>query len=135
MTYLDLADIDYQPQVAVTLLPQSSWVTVMINQQKVWYGAVDQMATVVHDFKINSPLTITVLIESGVINQPLVAQITVDGQDHTDWIGSQSQGSSWNFDSGCAYYEWLHQVTGQGWLLKPILRPQDTEDTDQRGAV
>ena len=135
MTYLDLAVTDYQPRVTVTLLPQSSQVTVCINHETVWCADLDQIVTVVGEFEINSPLAITVLVESDAVNQPPVTQVTVDGQDHTQWIQWQSKGKSWTFDSGCAYYEWLHQVTAQGWLLTPRSRPQDNADRDQRDAV
>lgn len=135
MTYLDLAAIDYQPTVAVTLLPQYCEVTVWVNHKIVWCADVDQMVTVVSEFEINSPLAITVLAESDTVAQTPVAAVTVDDQNHTQWIQWQRKGKLWTFDSGRAYYEWLHQVTAQGWLLTPRSRPQDNADRDQLGAV
>lgn len=124
MTYLDLAAIDYQPRVAVTLLPQHCNVTVTINNATVWCAGVYQTVTVMGEFEIRSPLAITVLVQSDTVTQTPVAQVKVDGQDHTNWVKFQSQGNCWTFDSGSAYYEWLHQVTAQGWLLAPRSRPQ-----------
>jgi hypothetical protein len=136
MTYLELAVTDYRPRVAITLLPTESVTTVSVNHETVWCGALDQMVTVVQEFDIDSPLMITIAAEA-VEGQHPVAQIAVDGQDHTPWILSQStcKDKLWVFDSGCAYYQWLHSTTGQGWLLTPRSRPQDNEDTARRDAV
>jgi hypothetical protein len=58
--------------------------------------------------------------------------IWVDGQEVTTWVLQQSNmklsmlnqitsGSRWEFDSVVPFYHWLHKVSGQGWLLQPML--------------
>lgn len=46
-----------------------------------------------------------------------LTQLTIDGFDVMPYVWFQDH--TWHFEIEHPFYQWQHQVTGQGWLLKP----------------
>jgi len=145
LTYLELQAIDYAPLVEIKMSPLvgGDWplVSVYINHTPVMMQRVWETMTVRHYAEARSKFYITVMVENYDVpkrSHDLFATgidfegIWVDGQEVTAWVLQHSNmklsmpnqinsGSRWEFDSVVPFYHWLHKVSGQGWLLQPML--------------
>jgi hypothetical protein len=145
LTYSELQAIDYSPLVEIKMSPLmgGDWplVSVYINHTPVMMQRVYETMTVRHYAAAQSKFYITIMVEdpdTPAANHNLFATgidfegIWVDGQEVTAWVLQHSNmklitpnqitaGSRWEFDSVVPFYHWLHKVSGQGWLLQPML--------------
>ena len=42
--------------------------------------------------------------------------MSIDGFEILEWHGEHSNGQ-WTFDTKVPFYQWKHEITGQGWLF------------------
>lgn len=103
---------DLELVVELSSLSDQSWCTVLINHQTI--DMIEPLNSVLLSYRLDllQPLDLTL---TGPIT---VKRITVDGFDlwpeygWSDAVGQHVQIRQ-------PFYQWLHDVTGQGWLLKP----------------
>ena len=138
--FSDLLDIKPKLTIRLQLAPvHAPQVAVRINQQCVWQGLLDKPWTYECSYNLTEPLQVTVeLLDKNyqvdntsavVVEQLSIDQFDLvpnwthlidyqndhDYQDPTNYVGFNG---SWCLTIDQPFYQWLHQVTGQGWLLK-----------------
>lgn len=112
----------------------------MINQQCVWDSELTAPVVLEYQLPLLAPLNISVELHSKDYTKDntsaiIVEQLVIDNfeliprwtqlvdyvndhgyQDPTNYLGFNG---TWKLSITEPFYQWLHRVSGQGWLLKP----------------
>lgn len=145
--FLDLLDIDHTLDIMLHLEPVGSpRVCVTVNLEKIWQGTLTNSTVLMHQLPLMSHCQIVVeLIDKDYAvdstSAVVVTQLKIDDFeivpnwtqmvnycndrnycDPTNYLGYNGQ---WKLDINQPFYHWHHDVTGQGWLLRPSANHQD----------
>jgi hypothetical protein len=143
--FLDLLDIDPTIDIFLKLCPigigGDPEVVVLIDGQMLHAGVVSQDWEVTVSHKLIEPISISISLankryqlekETAV----LIETLQIDGHDmipgfthYAHYVNDHDRAvigsylgwnGTWTFETQKPFYQWLHQATGQGWLLEPI---------------
>ena len=139
-TFLDLQAIELTLEVKLVLVPVGQpQISVNIGQHNLITQLTDT-ATITQHIDLTSAFAIDIAllekdynatVETAVIIQSLsidnfeivpgrthLARYTNDHDyaDPTNYLGFVG---NWRLEIDCAFYQWQHQITNQGWLLVP----------------
>jgi hypothetical protein len=146
--FSELLDTDIKISVAVTVSPVADngmpTARIKINNQTWYYDALAATTTVT----CLIPLLDTVVVEIGLSNKSydqfketaiIIDSVRIDDfeivpnfthlahyqnerniDDPTAYLGFNG---TWKLNIPDSFYQWHHTVTGQGWLLKPVVNP------------
>jgi hypothetical protein len=142
--FSDLLDIDRNIAVELRLAPISDngdpWVSVKIGSRILHQGHMSSATTLTGCADLCSPFDIRVELRDKIYHEHRetavqILAVTVDGHDlvprfthlsHYHNERGQNSPTSYLGFNGCwnlcisrPFYQWLHQATGQGWLLDP----------------
>jgi len=70
------------------------------------------------DYEGNKINYLLPLIEPMNIEIPVGSSLKIDSIEIKDWWITQDQ-HCWKFITDKPFYQWLHHITAQGWLLEP----------------
>ena len=94
-----------------------------INDVILWRGFKNSSITLSSIVPLLKPVTIDFsVVDIPDNNSVTLNRVVVDDFDLTDnaiVFYNKSQCKNWQFDSKIPFYQWKHNYTGQGWLLKP----------------
>ena len=117
------------------------WATVALNNKQVYNTYVADRAIVRQKVDLLEPIDIAITLSKKIYNEHaetalLINSIKIDGIElmpdscHLANYENDQQNNSpttylgfngtWKFSTDRPFYQWLHQTTGQGWLLEPM---------------
>lgn len=139
--YLDLLGTDLYLDLVLVVDPVGAPETeIWINQQLICQEQLLESITVSEQLPLLSEVSITVKLKNKVYDSAsetalILKKLSIDGfdiipnwsqlanyvNDHninspTSYIGFNGE---WKFQIPQPFYQWKHQVNGQGWLLQP----------------
>ena len=139
--YLDLLGTDLYLDLVLVVEPVGAPETeIWINQQMIYQGQLLESITVSEQLPLLSEILISVKLKNKVYNSDsetavVLKKLSIDGfdiipnwsqlanyiNDHntnspTSYLGFNGE---WKFQITQPFYQWKHQVNGQGWLLQP----------------
>jgi hypothetical protein len=115
-------------------------VTVKVNDQCLWHGALNQQQTFECCVPLCDPVDLSVTLTDKIYDQHketavIIDSINIDGTEiiprwthlaryhnERDYDGVTSYlgfNGEWRIQTHRPFYQWLHAVTDQGWLLEP----------------
>ena len=140
--FSDLLATDLQLDFALSIEPVGMPDTeIWINQQLMYQGQLLDTFSISQQLPLLSDLLISVKLKNktyGLIPDTAIVlkQISIDGfdiipawtqlaqyvndhdiNDPTSYLGFNGE---WKLEIKQPFYQWRHQVTGQGWLLHPV---------------
>lgn len=119
-------------------------VEICINQNLMHQGLLQDTFTINQQLPLRSGLSISVRLKnkiygSGPDTAVVLKQISIDGfdiipawtqlaeyvndHDNTDPTTYLGFNGEWKLEIPEPFYQWRHQITGQGWLLRPSKLP------------
>jgi hypothetical protein len=142
MKYLQQLDTEYEANLEIKMSPfwGGYWpmVSVFVNHAPIMMQHLCETLVIQHQPHVKAGLYIRVVVDSGGLDLDdnlfdtgiTIDNIWVDGRDVTDlvmpraWTKSTVPNqvkapSMWEFDAMRPFYAWLHDASGQGWLLQP----------------
>ena len=139
--FLDLLATDLQLDLAMSVKPVGiPDIEIRINQQLIYLGRLLDTFTISKQLPLLSGLSISVKLKNKIYGSVpdtavVLNQISIDGfdiiptwtqmaqyvndhdiDDPTSYLGFNGE---WKLEIQQPFYQWRHQVTGQGWLLHP----------------
>lgn len=145
-TFYDLLDTDQSSEIDVVIgvssitqngIPRC---VVSVNDRICYQGHLDQPVEITQIFQLLEPVSIKIEMSEKRYSLTaetaiLIDRLSIDGfdivpnyvhlaryeNDHdqdafTSYLGHNG---IWHFDTDRPFYQWKHQITGQGWLLTP----------------
>lgn len=136
-------DLSLNVTIVLTVIHDNGYpgLTVRVNNSVVEYLAMTHGETQQFQVDLLEPLDIEIVLKDKIYDQNketavIIESLTVDGFElanqwthlatyHSDQglIKSSSYlgfNGTWRLTTDQPFYQWRHQITGQGWLLKPI---------------
>ena len=138
--FLDLLATENTLDIVLRLQPLGTpQVVVNINGVVLYQGCLEMPITLQHSIPLLEPLTVSITLFDKVYGAEetavIVEQFTIDdfaivpawtqtanySNDHnyndpTNYLGFNG---IWTLDTNKPFYQWKHNITGQGWLLTP----------------
>lgn len=111
--FLDLLATNLGIDITMTVVPGNGNLEVWINGTQIYNHTMTKSTVLKYQIPLLQPLSIRVL-HSGAYVQSL----TLDGWEARPQHGEELSGC-WQLTTNVPFYQWKHQVTGQGWLLQP----------------
>lgn len=111
--YSDLQATEFNIDIELLLTAECGHATVVLNDITVFDGAVVGKQVVQH----NVPLLVPIKLEIRHTGVEL-ASMCFDQWEARPQHG-EYQSDSWKFSTDVPFYQWWHNATAQGWLLKP----------------
>ena len=140
--FSDLLATDLQLDLSMRVEPVGvPDIEIRINQQLVYQGQLLDTFTIARQLPLLDGLLISVKLKNKIYGSKsdtaiVLNQISIDGfnivpawtqlaqyvndhdnHDPTSYIGFNGE---WKLEIPQPFYQWRHQVTGQGWLLHPV---------------
>lgn len=112
-SYLDLLDTDHKIQMQLTLESASGHAHVIINGQSIYHGAVVGSVDIVHTIPLLEPIVLCVTHDNVYLSS-----LIIDGWQARPQYAWEVNGV-FTLETKLPFYQWHHQVSGQGWLLRP----------------
>lgn len=99
------------------------YIEAKINNATLWRGCRNSSIQLSSVVPLLQPVTIDFLVVDIADNDSVILnRAVVDDYDLTDndvMFYNHSQCKTWQYRSEIPFYQWKHNHTGQGWLLKP----------------
>ena len=141
--FSELQATDLELELVIQPIGDHGWpcVTVEIQDQKIWDGRLTQTLCYRGQWPLLDPIGISITLRDKVYQSapgdtavrlqkldidglaviPTYAHLAQYHNDHgqgraTDYLGFNGQ---WSLHIPRPFYQWWHEITGQGWLLKP----------------
>ena len=113
--FSELLVTDFTIDIIMVVQPKSisSAVKIVINNQCIYDGMIQQSTAFNHSVPLLAPINISVFH-----NDAYVKSLKFDDWESRPQYGTEGVGI-WSFETHKPFYHWQHQVTGQGWLLTP----------------
>lgn len=137
-TYSDLQDIEQILDIKVTLEPVGSPQVVVSVQQNQAHGTLSESSDICGQVGLMDPITVQIELlnkdyQSQTETAVKIRNLQIDGIDlvprfthlatyvndknNTDPTSYLGFNGKWTLTIDRPFYQWLHQATGQGWLL------------------
>lgn len=137
---------DTQPDIKVRLALRvithngSPDTVVTVNRQCLWSGPLHRDQDFDCQIALCEPLDLSVTLKNKIYDQHqetavIIDSINIDGveiiprwthlasyHNERDYCGATSYlgfNGEWKLQTHRPFYQWLHQITGQGWLVEP----------------
>lgn len=149
--FLELLDTDMSVSVVVTIEPVTAngdpiaWIT--INGQTFYHSRLSSAVSVTADIPLLNPIDIEIGMSGKIYNENaetavIIRSVCIDGfeivpnytqcaryQNDRDFDSPTSYlgfNGVWRLSTSEPFYRWQHKITGQGWLLEPMLQKNNT---------
>lgn len=142
--FSDLLATEQRISLSIRLIPivdnGDPVVTAAVNDRVLYSGRLSNPVTISNNFGLLEPLRISIELADKIYHETLetavmIESILIDGKELAprfchlaEYINDQQKSSPttylgyngiWSLVIDRPFYQWWHQVTGQGWLLEP----------------
>ena len=149
--FSELLDTDMSVAIAISIEPVTAngdpvaWI--IVNGQTVYRNRLSFAVSVAIDIPLLDPIDIEIGMSDKAYDEHaetavIIQSVCIDGfeiiPNYTQWARYQNErdfdsptsylgfNGSWHLSTEEPFYRWHHRITGQGWLLEPVLQKNNT---------